>query len=89
MFDLLDFVGGAIAFLLAFAAAGAFALGFAALYRLVTPHDEGKLIREGKSLEEVVAAKPSASLDPVWGKGFFKADQVVGMVYRDLSRTMK
>lgn len=47
MFDLLDFVGGAIAFLLAFLAAGAFALGFAALYRLVTPHNEGKLIREG------------------------------------------
>lgn len=47
MFDLMGFVSGAIAFLLAFATAGAFALGFAALYRLVTPHDEGKLIREG------------------------------------------
>ncbi|HEX5379253.1 MAG TPA: DUF350 domain-containing protein [Phenylobacterium sp.] len=47
MFDYLGFVSGAIAFLMAFAAAGAFALGFSALYRLVTPHDEGKLIREG------------------------------------------
>lgn len=47
MFNLLDFVGGAIAFVLAFLAAGGFALVFTALYRLVTPHDEGKLIREG------------------------------------------
>jgi len=47
MFDVMSFVSGATAFLLAFAAAGAFALGFAALYRLVTPHNEGKLIREG------------------------------------------
>lgn len=47
MFDILDFVGGAIAFILAFLAAGGFALVFTALYRLVTPHDEGKLIREG------------------------------------------
>ena len=43
----MDFVGGAIAFVLAFLAAGGFALVFAALYRLVTPHDEGKLIRGG------------------------------------------
>ena len=28
-------------------AAGGFALVFTSLYRLVTPHDEGKLIREG------------------------------------------
>ncbi len=47
MFDILDFVGGAIAFILAFLAAGGFALVFTSLYRLVTPHDEGKLIREG------------------------------------------
>jgi putative membrane protein len=47
VFDLIDFVGGAIAFVLAFLAAGGFALVFTALYRLVTPHDEGKLIRQG------------------------------------------
>ena len=33
--------------MLAFLAAGGFALVFTSLYRLVTPHDEGKLIREG------------------------------------------
>jgi putative membrane protein len=47
MFDPTAFLSGAIAFALAFLAAGGFALIFAALYRLVTPHDEGKLIRQG------------------------------------------
>ncbi len=47
MFDSFAFLTGAIAFTLAFLAAGGFALVFTALYRLVTPHDEGKLIREG------------------------------------------
>lgn len=47
MFDTTEFLSGAFAFLLAFLTAGAFAAGFMALYRLVTPHDEGKLIREG------------------------------------------
>lgn len=47
MFDPTAFLTGAIAFCLAFLAAGGFALVFTALYRLVTPHDEGKLIREG------------------------------------------
>lgn len=48
-----------------------------------------KHVREGKTLDQTIAAKPSAALDPVWGKGFFKPDQIVGMVYRDLKRTMK
>lgn len=47
MFDSFAFLTGAIAFSLAFLAAGGFALIFTALYRLITPHDEGKLIREG------------------------------------------
>ena len=47
MIDLTSFVSGALAFLLAFLTAGLFTVGFMALYRLVTPHDEGKLIREG------------------------------------------
>jgi putative membrane protein len=47
VFDPTTFVSGAIAFILAFLAAGGFALVFTSLYRLVTPHDEGKLIREG------------------------------------------
>lgn len=47
MFDPTTFLSGALAFILAFLAAGGFALVFTSLYRLVTPHDEGKLIREG------------------------------------------
>lgn len=53
MFDVYDFRGGALAFALAFLAAGAFAMAFKALYRLITPHDEGKLIREGNAAAAV------------------------------------
>ena len=47
------------------------------------------LIREGKTLEQAVAANPTKDLDPVWGKGFLKPEQVVQMVYTDLKRTVK
>jgi putative membrane protein len=47
MFDMTGFLSGAAAFLLAFVTAGLFAAAFMATYRFVTPHDEGKLIREG------------------------------------------
>ncbi|HEY4646609.1 MAG TPA: MBL fold metallo-hydrolase [Steroidobacteraceae bacterium] len=48
-----------------------------------------KLIREGKTLEEAIAATPTKDLDPVWGDGFLKPEQVVQMVYLDLKRTVK
>ncbi|HZF25554.1 MAG TPA: MBL fold metallo-hydrolase [Steroidobacteraceae bacterium] len=48
-----------------------------------------KLIQEGKSADEIVAAQPSKDLDEVWGKGFLKPEQVVRIVYSDLSRTVK
>jgi glyoxylase-like metal-dependent hydrolase (beta-lactamase superfamily II) len=48
-----------------------------------------KLIREGKTLEQAIAATPTKELDPVWGKGFLKPEQVVQMVYLDLKRTVK
>lgn len=35
----------------------------------------------GKSLEQVVAAKPTAALDAEWGDGFLNADVWVGIVY--------
>jgi putative membrane protein len=53
MLNLTGFVGGALAFLLAFVTAGVFALVFKALYRFITPHDEGKLIREGNAAAAV------------------------------------
>lgn len=36
---------------------------------------------QGQSLEQVVAAKPTADYDTLWGKGIFAPDVWVGMVY--------
>ena len=47
MFDWFTFQQGAIAFLIAFAAAGAFTLAFKLIYQWVTPYHERTLIREG------------------------------------------
>ncbi len=46
-FDPYAFAAGALSFALAFLAAGGFALIFKAVYRWITPHDEGALIRAG------------------------------------------
>lgn len=48
-FDFGAFSVGALSFALAFLAAGSFTLIFKAIYRWVTPHDEGALIRAGNS----------------------------------------
>ena len=48
-----------------------------------------KLIREGKTVEQAIAATPTIDLDSVWGDGFLKPEQVVQMVYLDLKRTVK
>jgi glyoxylase-like metal-dependent hydrolase (beta-lactamase superfamily II) len=45
-----------------------------------------KLIRQHKTLEEVIAAKPSADFDGKWAGGFWKPEQWVGRVYVDLRR---
>ena len=49
---------------------------------LVTARD---LIKEqvdaGKTRDEVIAAKPTASLDAAWGGGFLPPDMWVGIVY--------
>ena len=47
IFDPAAFFAGAVNFVLAFVAAGGFTLIFKALYRWITPHDEGALIRAG------------------------------------------
>ncbi|MGH9443462.1 MAG: MBL fold metallo-hydrolase [Thermoanaerobaculia bacterium] len=43
-----------------------------------------RLKAEGNSVEDVVAARPTASLDPKWGNGFVKADAFVRTVYETL-----
>jgi cyclase len=52
---------------------------------LVTVRDRVRAQKSaGKSLEDVVAAKPTADLDPVWGNGFLKPDLFVTFVYSSL-----
>ena len=44
------------------------------------------MVKAGRTLEQIVAAKPTAAFDARWGGGFIKPDQFVGLVYSDLSR---
>jgi putative membrane protein len=53
IFDPHAFGSGALHFALAFLAAGSFTLIFKAVYRWITPHDEGALIRAGNSAAAV------------------------------------
>jgi glyoxylase-like metal-dependent hydrolase (beta-lactamase superfamily II) len=39
-----------------------------------------KMIQDGKKLEEIVAAKPTADFDAKWGGGFMKADKFVELL---------
>jgi cyclase len=43
-------------------------------------------VRDGKTMQEAMAAKPTAEFDDVWGKGFLKPEQFVAMVFDDLKR---
>jgi putative membrane protein len=53
IFDTTAFATGALSFTLAFIAAGGFTLIFKAIYQVVTPHNEGALIRAGNSAAAV------------------------------------
>lgn len=44
------------------------------------------LIAEGRSIEEAVAAKPTASYDARWGSGPITPDEFTRLVYRSLAR---
>ncbi len=46
-----------------------------------------KLMREGKSREEVIAAKPTAALDAAWDGGVLDPDTYVGHIYNSLTGT--
>lgn len=41
-----------------------------------------KLKRQGKSLTEVVAARPTADLDPIWAKGIMKGEDIILFAYQ-------
>ncbi len=47
------------------------------------------LVKAGKTLEQVVAARPTAAFDARWGGGFMKPDSFTGLVYADLVRARK
>jgi hypothetical protein len=40
----------------------------------------------GKTVEQVIAAKPTADLDVVWGKGFINGETLTRILFADLSR---
>jgi hypothetical protein len=42
------------------------------------------LKQQGKSLDEIVAAKPTAAFDAKWGNFVFNGDQFTRMVYAGL-----
>lgn len=44
------------------------------------------LVNAGKTLEEVVAAKPTQEFDAQWGNGFLKPDDFARLLYMDLAR---
>jgi len=44
-----------------------------------------KLVADGKSLDEVIAAQPSAEFDAAWGQAFIKPDRWAELLYRGLS----
>src|SRR5271169_5651119 len=43
------------------------------------------LVKAGRTLDDVKAAKPTAALDERWGKGFVKPDVWAALLYTDLS----
>lgn len=44
------------------------------------------LIQQGKTKEQVIAAKPSAQWDATWGSGFMKPDVFLGIVYDSMKK---
>jgi hypothetical protein len=46
----------------------------------------GKLVKEGKTVEEAIAAKPSKDFDAAWGNGPVRPDQIVEEIYADLKK---
>ncbi len=44
------------------------------------------LIKQGKTKEQVIAAKPTAEWDATWGSGFMKPDVFLGIVYDSMKQ---
>jgi cyclase len=48
-----------------------------------------RLIKDGKTLAEAIAAKPTKDFDGRWGNGPIRPDQLVEEIYSDLKRTVR
>ncbi len=48
-----------------------------------------RLVSQGRTLGQVLAAKPLADLDAQWGNGFLKPDQFLTIVYGSLSQRQR
>jgi cyclase len=48
-----------------------------------------KLIKDGKTLEQAIAAKPTKDFDARWANGPIRPDQLVEEIYSDLKRTVR
>ena len=48
----------------------------------------GRLIEQGKSVEQTIALKPTADFDLKWANGPIAANDIVKEIYADLSRKM-
>ena len=48
-----------------------------------------RLIKDGKTLAEAIAAKPTKDFDAHWGNGPIRPDQLVEEIYSDLKRTVR
>ena len=44
------------------------------------------MVKSGKSVQQVAAAKPTKDFDAKWGGGFLKPDQFAGLVYTGIAR---
>ena len=54
---------------------------------LATVHERiNKLIKKGKNIDEIVAARPTSDLDAKWGGGFLKPDQWVKIAYATMQK---
>jgi cyclase len=59
------------------------------VYRTMLVGTIGKikaLVKEGKKLDEIVAAKPTAEFDERWGKGFVPAARYIEMIMKGLPK---
>jgi cyclase len=45
-----------------------------------------KAVAQGKTLDEVIAMKPTAEFDAAWGNGFFKPADFIGLVYSGVKK---